>query len=130
ALPTEEKPSVTPQPSQFSNNNTKDIPSTLKSESTYSQPVLSSKPKVPSSFNTQPSANNTEMIGADFTIPDASCPFLLLGQEEYSEHYSSVTHCRFSRSSNTVATSDADGVVNSSLNPEIATYRLPNQSIN
>ena len=32
-------------------------------------------------------------------------------QEEYSEHQSSITHCRFSATGHSVATLDVDGVV-------------------
>ncbi len=37
--------------------------------------------------------------------------YLLLGQEEYLEHHSEVTQCRFSASGFTIASSDVDGVV-------------------
>ena len=37
--------------------------------------------------------------------------YLLLGQEEYHEHHSEVTQCRFSSSGYTIASSDVDGVV-------------------
>ncbi len=39
---------------------------------------------------------------------------LLLSQEEYAEHRSAVTHCRFNpHAAQVVATSDVDGVVKS-----------------
>ncbi len=37
--------------------------------------------------------------------------YLLLGQEEYLEHHSEITHCRFTSSGLVVASSDMDGVV-------------------
>ena len=37
--------------------------------------------------------------------------YLLLGQEEYLEHHSEITHCRFSTSGSVVASSDVDGVL-------------------
>jgi WD40 repeat protein len=37
--------------------------------------------------------------------------YLLLGQEEYQEHNSEVTQCKFSSSGYTIASSDVDGVV-------------------
>lgn len=42
---------------------------------------------------------------------DSKTPYLLLGQEVYSEHSSEVTQCRFSPSGYTIASSDVDGVV-------------------
>lgn len=41
-----------------------------------------------------------------------SSTFILLSQEEYNEHHSEVTHCRFSKATgNLIASSDVDGVV-------------------
>ena len=37
--------------------------------------------------------------------------YLLLGQEEYLEHHSEITHCRFTTSGSVVASSDVDGVL-------------------
>ena len=37
--------------------------------------------------------------------------FLLMSQEEYQEHQSSITHCRFSHAANMAASIDVDGVV-------------------
>ena len=37
--------------------------------------------------------------------------YLLLGQEEFSEHQSEITHCRFSSSGNFIASSDIDGII-------------------
>jgi len=42
---------------------------------------------------------------------DQRLAYLLLGQEEYDEHHSEVTQCRFSHSGTTIASSDVDGVV-------------------
>ncbi|XP_035673816.1 WD repeat-containing protein 91-like isoform X3 [Branchiostoma floridae] len=38
-------------------------------------------------------------------------PFLVLSQEDYIEHHSSITHCRFSVSGTCIASADIDGVV-------------------
>lgn len=38
-------------------------------------------------------------------------PFLLLSQDEYSEHRAPINQCRFSRTGHSVATLDADGIV-------------------
>ncbi|XP_072031110.1 WD repeat-containing protein 91-like isoform X1 [Amphiura filiformis] len=38
-------------------------------------------------------------------------PFLVLSQDEYTEHHSSISACRFSPSGTTVASMDVDGVV-------------------
>ena len=37
------------------------------------------------------------------------------GQEEYDEHHSEITQCRFSNSGATIASSDVDGVVKVSM---------------
>ncbi len=37
--------------------------------------------------------------------------FLLLGQEEYQEHRSEVTHCRFTSSGSAIASGDVDGII-------------------
>ncbi|ELT95333.1 hypothetical protein CAPTEDRAFT_162335 [Capitella teleta] len=37
--------------------------------------------------------------------------YILLNQEEFSEHRSSLTHCKFSSDSKTVASADVDGVI-------------------
>ena len=37
--------------------------------------------------------------------------YLLLGQEEYLEHHSEITHCKFATSGSVVASSDVDGVL-------------------
>ena len=37
--------------------------------------------------------------------------YILLGQEEYMEHHSEITHCRFSHSGSVVASSDVSGVI-------------------
>ncbi|KAJ8317213.1 hypothetical protein KUTeg_005117 [Tegillarca granosa] len=50
---------------------------------------------------TSPNKNNT----------GDSCPFLLLSQEEYSEHRSAISYGRFSNTGHYVATVDVDGVV-------------------
>jgi len=42
---------------------------------------------------------------------DTRLAYLLLGQEEYDEHHSEITQCRFSHSGTTIASSDVDGVV-------------------
>ncbi|XP_071828520.1 WD repeat-containing protein 91-like [Apostichopus japonicus] len=38
-------------------------------------------------------------------------PFIVLSSDEYTEHHSSITHCKFSPSATSVATMDIDGVV-------------------
>ncbi|XP_077991954.1 WD repeat-containing protein 91-like [Glandiceps talaboti] len=42
---------------------------------------------------------------------DTVQPFIVLSQEEYIEHHSSITQCRFSTSGTSVASADTDGVV-------------------
>ncbi|XP_074643706.1 WD repeat-containing protein 91-like [Tubulanus polymorphus] len=42
---------------------------------------------------------------------DVESPFLLLSQDEYNEHHSSITHCRFSETGKMIASVDIDGVV-------------------
>lgn len=37
--------------------------------------------------------------------------FLLLSQEEFNEHHSAITHCKFNASGTLIASSDSDGVV-------------------
>ena len=48
-----------------------------------------------------------------FKLHSAHCGLasLITGQEEYDEHHSEVTQCRFSHSGTTIASSDVDGVV-------------------
>ena len=43
--------------------------------------------------------------------PGERLSYLLLGQEEYLEHNSEVTQCKFSASGYNIASSDTDGVV-------------------
>ncbi|KAJ8025531.1 WD repeat-containing protein 91 [Holothuria leucospilota] len=38
-------------------------------------------------------------------------PFIVLSSDEYTEHHSSITHCKFSPTATSVATMDIDGVV-------------------
>ncbi|KAG1702360.1 WD repeat-containing protein 91 [Nymphon striatum] len=38
-------------------------------------------------------------------------PYLLLSQEEFAEHHSVVTHCKFNVSGSVIASSDLDGVI-------------------
>ncbi|GAB1607859.1 hypothetical protein Ahia01_001069800, partial [Argonauta hians] len=54
-----------------------------------------------------------DQVDTDACIKDESAelPFLLLSQEEYGEHRSGICYCRFSNSSQYVASLDADGVV-------------------
>ncbi|KAL3865137.1 hypothetical protein ACJMK2_006758 [Sinanodonta woodiana] len=44
-------------------------------------------------------------------VQEKEVPFILLSQEEYTEHRSSVSYCRFSNSGQHVASVDVDGVV-------------------
>ncbi|KAK6186094.1 hypothetical protein SNE40_008198 [Patella caerulea] len=44
-------------------------------------------------------------------IPDGECPFLLMSQEEYAEHHSAISYCRFSNTGQFVSSLDVDGVV-------------------
>ena len=48
-----------------------------------------------------------------FKVHSSHCGLasLITGQEEYDEHHSEVTQCRFSHSGTTIASSDVDGVV-------------------
>ena len=41
--------------------------------------------------------------------------YQISGQEEYDEHHSEITQCRFSNSGATIASSDVDGVVKVSI---------------
>ncbi|KAK3593070.1 hypothetical protein CHS0354_007861 [Potamilus streckersoni] len=47
----------------------------------------------------------------DVPVQEKENPFILLSQEEYTEHRSSVSYCRFSNSGQHVASVDVDGVV-------------------
>ena len=50
---------------------------------------------------------------------EKNCSILIFdqisGQEEYDEHHSEITQCRFSNSGATIASSDVDGVVKVSM---------------
>ncbi|XP_071487234.1 WD repeat-containing protein 91-like [Diadema antillarum] len=58
-----------------------------------------------SNMTTKTSTN--QLPGAE----DSLGTFLILSQDEYTEHHSSITHSRFSPSSTSVASMDIDGVV-------------------
>ncbi|KAK3094729.1 hypothetical protein FSP39_005505 [Pinctada imbricata] len=45
------------------------------------------------------------------TEKEAGCPFIMLSQEEYNEHRSAISYCRFSNTGQYVASVDIDGVV-------------------
>ncbi|KAL5021151.1 hypothetical protein ScPMuIL_000306 [Solemya velum] len=57
-----------------------------------------------------PTANVTVSTGKQ-DPPVKECPFILLSQEEYGEHHSAISYCRFSNTGNYVASVDVDGVV-------------------
>ncbi|XP_071793240.1 WD repeat-containing protein 91-like [Asterias amurensis] len=46
-----------------------------------------------------------------FTDYEGGAPFLVLSQDEYTEHHSCITACKFNPSATTVASVDTDGVV-------------------
>ncbi|RXM94434.1 WD repeat-containing protein 91 [Acipenser ruthenus] len=51
-------------------------------------------------------------------------PFIKLSQEEYSEHHSSIMHCRVDCSGRRVASLDVDGVIKLLLGSGVGTVRL------
>ncbi|XP_064600272.1 WD repeat-containing protein 91-like isoform X2 [Liolophura sinensis] len=87
-----------------------------KRNSVSDTPVSQNRPDAPgesSSTNTEPSPSSlTETrdrgMGQDHTT---ECPFLLLSQEEYSEHHSTISNCSFSITGQYIVSSDVDGVV-------------------
>lgn len=55
------------------------------------------------------------------TITDTKSGFLILSQEEYSEHLSFITHCKFNSTGSVVASADMDSVIkvwNASPSPQ------------
>jgi len=50
---------------------------------------------------------------ADCSEPPRSNPYLILSQEEYTEHKSHILHCKFSKDGKHIASVDAQGVVKS-----------------
>ncbi|TRY71914.1 hypothetical protein TCAL_00179 [Tigriopus californicus] len=75
------------------------------------------------SLNALPSASSTpnlakspapplsEPSSSPYPAPQDSIAYLLLSQEEYLEHQSEITHCRFSSTGALIASSDIDGVI-------------------
>ncbi|XP_007951097.1 WD repeat-containing protein 91 [Orycteropus afer afer] len=67
----------------------------------------------------------TEPVEASMRGPEGGRPeqpFIVLGQEEYGEHHSSIMHCRVDCSGRRVASSDVDGVIKVwSFNPIMQT---------
>ncbi|XP_041369191.1 WD repeat-containing protein 91-like isoform X2 [Gigantopelta aegis] len=51
------------------------------------------------------------VTGSVTQIPDGDCPFLLLSQEEYGEHHSAISYCKFSMSGQYISSLDVDGIV-------------------
>ncbi|XP_064631219.1 WD repeat-containing protein 91-like [Lineus longissimus] len=82
-----------------------------------SEPVGMSQ--VPTSFESRKVKLPTEDLPES---AETELPFLLLSQEEYNEHHSSILHCRFSESGKVIASLDVDGIVKIwSLDPSPAT---------
>jgi len=82
---------------------------------------ISQKSKAEQALTTRPRAATTskgksEPINLDGTVKTmegskSSAPFLLLSQDEYREHHSAITHCKFNASGSVIASSDVNGII-------------------
>uniref|UniRef100_T1IIU8 WD repeat-containing protein 91 n=1 Tax=Strigamia maritima TaxID=126957 RepID=T1IIU8_STRMM len=73
--------------------------------------------------DTSPNMDNVRIIPKDVEKSTANVicggdledskksPLLLLSQEDYTEHQSAITHCKFNESGSLIASSDIDGVI-------------------
>ncbi|KAM9216182.1 WD repeat-containing protein 91 isoform 3-T3 [Dugong dugon] len=91
---------------------------------TTSQAAWQSAEKKPETggMETEPGPEPVEvpMRGPEGSRPEQ--PFIVLGQEEYGEHHSSIMHCRVDCSGRRVASLDVDGVIKVwSFNPIMQT---------
>ncbi|KAM9650448.1 WD repeat-containing protein 91 isoform 2-T2 [Trichechus inunguis] len=91
---------------------------------TTSQAAWQSAEKKPETGGTEtepgPEPVEVPMRGPEGSRPEQ--PFIVLGQEEYGEHHSSIMHCRVDCSGRRVASLDVDGVIKVwSFNPIMQT---------
>ncbi|XP_023592903.1 WD repeat-containing protein 91 isoform X2 [Trichechus manatus latirostris] len=91
---------------------------------TTSQAAWQSAEKKPEMGGTEtepgPEPVEVPMRGPEGSRPEQ--PFIVLGQEEYGEHHSSIMHCRVDCSGRRVASLDVDGVIKVwSFNPIMQT---------
>ncbi|XP_013383261.1 WD repeat-containing protein 91 [Lingula anatina] len=70
---------------------------------------------IPTSFVQKESSQPVKRIPSDpllsSAISNTKSPFMLLSQDNYTEHRSSIIHCRFSNTGHCIASADVDGIV-------------------
>ncbi|XP_060101254.1 WD repeat-containing protein 91 isoform X2 [Heteronotia binoei] len=86
--------------------------------------VLSTETEMPLEPHTEQTETLTKTFGSDLDTGGIrqEQPFIVLSQEEYGEHHSSIMHCRVDCSGRRVASLDVDGVIKVwSFNPIMQT---------
>ncbi|XP_069139768.1 WD repeat-containing protein 91-like isoform X2 [Argopecten irradians] len=99
----------TPPVTRAQSAGTTDMPAVTTRSTTRSVSVIES-----SKMTSQPKQVEMVQFSAESKPPPTgteTCPFILLSQEEYSEHRAALSYCRFSNTGQYVASVDVDGVV-------------------